>query len=148
MARHRRRTPLPYDITPLTLRGEVDGPPVASVKVPVGIEGWLSANDRRHFLGQSSKVKAWRERAYWAARSVNVPRIERAYLLAELRFNTNRRRDPANWHPTVKAVLDGFVDADVFADDSADYVLGPDVRLGPVTLTTRGLLVMHMWRLA
>lgn len=34
----------------------------------------------------------------------------------------NRRRDPHNWTPTVKAIVDGLVDAGVWPDDNSDWV--------------------------
>lgn len=34
----------------------------------------------------------------------------------------NRKRDPHNWTPTVKAIVDGLVDAGVWPDDNSDWV--------------------------
>lgn len=109
---------------------------------------WLNSNDRGIWHKHSGTISDWRRVAGWAARAHRVPPIDgRAYVLAELRFADRRRRDPANWYPTVKACLDGLVDARVFADDSADHVVGPDLRLGPVVAGHGGSVVLHIWRL-
>ena len=36
---------------------------------------------------------------------------------------TNRRRDPHNATPTIKATIDGLVDAGIWVDDSSEYVI-------------------------
>jgi crossover junction endodeoxyribonuclease RusA len=33
-----------------------------------------------------------------------------------------KRRDPHNWYPTIKAILDGFTNAAVWADDDSEHV--------------------------
>jgi len=40
------------------------------------------------------------------------------------------RYDPNNLWPTVKAVVDGFVDAGFLVDDDHKHVIGPDMRHG------------------
>lgn len=40
----------------------------------------------------------------------------------------NRRRDPGNWYPTAKAIVDGLVDAGILIDDDHTKVVGPDMR--------------------
>lgn len=51
-------------------------------------------------------------------------------VTAYLHFKDNRRRDPANWHPTIKPLIDGFVDAGLLADDDWKHLVGPDIRIG------------------
>jgi len=78
--------------------------------------------------------------AHHAAKRQRIPRIDRAHILAVYQPPDNRRRDPANLYPSVKAVVDGIVDAGVLDDDSAAYLGGPDMRLGQ--LCHRGRLVL------
>jgi hypothetical protein len=60
-----------------------------------------------------------------------------------MHFPDHRRRDPANWAPTAKAVIDGLVDAKVFTDDDHKHLIGPDMRIGdPVPNRERGLTVL------
>lgn len=120
----------------------VSGPPGWSL--PVDSPGaWLNSNDRGAWTGTHRLVRQWRFSAAWAARRARVPRIDVAYILAELRFADRRRRDPLNWAPTVKACVDGLVDAYVLEDDNADRVVGPDLRRGPRDERCRVLL--HIW---
>lgn len=46
-------------------------------------------------------------------------------VLAEFRFPTNHRRDTGNLYPTVKALIDGLVDAGVLVDDCDGLLEGP-----------------------
>lgn len=128
----------------------VDGLPDYQLFIPADGPGWLNSNDNaggRLFYRRSKVVAAWREAAAWKARQARIPRLPRAYVIAELCFNDRRRRDPANFYPTVKAAIDGLVDAGVLPDDSGDYLVGPDMRLGPRVDAGRGLLVLNVFAL-
>lgn len=97
----------------------------------VGLK-WLNSNDRLHPMAKSRIVKQWRQLGYACAIREHLPRLGKAHIEARLFFRTNARRDPNNWAPTAKAALDGLVDANVFPDDNADLVIGPDMRLGGI----------------
>jgi hypothetical protein len=99
--------------------------------IPAAGLRWLNANDRMFWMKKSRIVRAWRQRAQFVASSSRIPRlIPYARVVAELQFGDSRRRDPANWAPTVKACIDGLVDAEIFEDDNFRHVVGPDLRLG------------------
>jgi len=36
---------------------------------------------------------------------------------------TNRRRDPHNFYPTIKPIIDGLTDAGLWPDDTPEYVM-------------------------
>lgn len=118
-------------------------------------DGWLSSNDPRAgklFYKRARIVSAWRQAASHQALKTGVPALGQMHVIAECCFRDRRHRDPANYLDTAKACVDGLVDAGVVADDSAAYVLGPDMRLGPVlapgsALGSLGLLVMHLYPL-
>jgi crossover junction endodeoxyribonuclease RusA len=91
----------------------------------------LNANDSR---GQSriaairhtKQVRAWREAgrlcAFNGRRRPRIPNLATVTVF----FGTdrpNQRRDPMNWYPTVKALVDGLTDARFWPDDDASYVL-------------------------
>lgn len=108
---------------------------------------WLNANSRTDRRRQTPDRRAWRDAANVYARQAKLPKLGRAHITAELRFTDKRRRDPHNYYPTVKAVVDGLVDYGLLDDDSSEYLVGPDVRLGerlPVknTYLSRGQLVL------
>lgn len=103
---------------------------------------WLTANQRLFWAERSRRTKAWRQAAEIQAVASKIPYIPCALIVCELRFSTSHRRDPANWAPTAKAVVDGLVDAGVFDDDNHKYVTGPDMRIGDVVPEmARGLRV-------
>jgi crossover junction endodeoxyribonuclease RusA len=106
---------------------------------------WLTANQRLGWWARARLTARWRQEAAWLARSAKLPALESAYVVVELRFPVLRRRDPGNWSPTAKAIVDGLVDAGVFVDDDAGRVVGPDMRLGPRSSVPVGLAVVHLW---
>jgi hypothetical protein len=57
-----------------------------------------------------------------------VPQLDAAYVMALVSFGSPRRRDAHNVAPTIKACVDGLVDARVIPDDSDRYLIGPDIR--------------------
>lgn len=128
----------------LALRHQVTGPPAHSLCVTATV-AWLNANDRGGWYAHSGTIKAWREMTGWAVRRARIGPMRKAYILAELRFTRANRRDPNNWAPTVKACVDGLVDCGVLADDNADHLIGPDLRIGPLSTAANGLLILHIW---
>ncbi|MFE7129313.1 hypothetical protein ACFVIM_00440 [Streptomyces sp. NPDC057638] len=104
----------------------------------------LSANQRPHHFRRAEITKVLR-RAAWAA-SADVPRLERAHIIGVLHPADRQRRDPANWYPSFKALLDGLVDRGVLDDDDHTRVVGPDMRIGHVVKGAR--LVLHIRELA
>ena len=72
----------------------------------------------------------------------NRPALDRANAVAIVGYPTARRADPPNSAPTVKALLDGAVDAGLLPDDDhrhvprTSYERGPDTRERGVYLVT------------
>lgn len=91
----------------------------------------LNANQRLHYHAQAARAAWLREQAGWLARQQQIPPISRARIVCELLAPDNRRRDPANWAPTAKAMVDGLVDAGVLPDDDHTHVAGPYMELTP-----------------
>lgn len=93
---------------------------------------WLNANQRSHWGRRARSVQEIRSTACMLARASRIPRLDSATVLAYVHPATRRRRwDPANWYPTVKAAIDGLVDAGVVADDDHEHVVGPIMLPGP-----------------
>ena len=65
------------------------------------------------------------------ALAARCPSLERARLVAWVRFPDGRRRDLHNYMPTLKALVDGLVDAGLLPDDDVRHLQGPDMRLDP-----------------
>lgn len=115
-------------------------------RMPIVACGWLTANQRGHWAVRCGLIKQWRQAADYTARYHRVPPMAAANIVIELCFRAYRRRDPANWAPTGKAIVDGLVDAGVLPDDRAELVTGPDMRLGPLApLPAYGTAIVHIF---
>lgn len=93
----------------------------------------LSMNDRHHWRKRAELVKAWREAAYYGWWQPPSPRPGcRCEVAVTLTVRDRRRRDPHNYYPTVKAIIDGLVDAGVWPDDTPEWVTTrePVLRVG------------------
>jgi len=100
---------------------------------------WLSANDRVHWAVKARITKAWRDAARKAATAADVKALgwQRVKVVAWLHFADDLRRDASNYQPTLKAAVDGLVDAGLCPDDDRRHLDGPDARTGEPTGRTR-----------
>ena len=91
----------------------------------------LSLNGRADRRTLSPRIRTLRMQARVMARAARCPTFMRARLVAWVRFPDGRRRDLHNYMPTLKALVDGLVDAGLLPDDDARHLQGPDMRLDP-----------------
>lgn len=92
---------------------------------------FLNLNDRMHHHPKARLVKAWRAAAKDAAEAAGLPRgFGRVHVGIDVVKVTSRAYDVHNLMPTAKACIDGLVDFGLVADDSNDYLTGPDMRPG------------------
>ncbi|THV25981.1 hypothetical protein [Glycomyces paridis] len=93
---------------------------------------WLNANDRHgHWAQRSGPTREWREAAAWTARAAKVPGLQRASITAVVRRADRRTdTDAQNRYPTIKAAVDGLVDAGVLPDDKDQFLLALTIRPG------------------
>lgn len=103
-------------------------PAWVSPKMSFTVYQTLSMNDRQHHKLRAPKVAYVRQTARMTAIASGRPWFDKASVLVVVKFPDRRRRDPNNYHAMTKPIIDGFVDAGVFEDDSSDFVLGPDIR--------------------
>lgn len=94
---------------------------------------WLSSNDRPHWAERSRRTRGLRMLGRSAAIKAGVPRFEVAAVTAFIGYPRGGRADPANAHPTMKALVDGFTDAGCWEDDDSQHVLGPIPLRGPAS---------------
>jgi len=92
---------------------------------------FINSNQRIHRMAQAKLTKSWRAAAAQAAANVGAltPPV---HIYAHIWKPRNGRYDPNNLAPTSKACVDGLVDAGLLADDSVEYVVGPDHRHGGI----------------
>jgi crossover junction endodeoxyribonuclease RusA len=111
---------------------------VTDVRVVIAFEPpgpLLNLNDRDGIASHARLVAEWRTMAYFyacAALPVGPAkrrRNGRQRVASFLPVVGERRRDPHNFVPTVKAVVDGFTDAGLWPDDSEAFVTVGEPRL-------------------
>jgi len=89
----------------------------------------LSANDRRHYMARADVVAQVRYTAGWVVKGARIPPCSRVTVgLVYVPSNRRKRDGGENYADTLKAAIDGVVDAGVVPDDTPEYV----VRLMPV----------------
>ena len=108
----------------------------------------LTMNERIHWAERSRRTADWRHAALLAGRALRLKnRIPRHWFppcAIRVTFGVpdRRRRDPHNTAPTVKAIVDGLVDAGFWRDDTPDQV----VLLDPVFERANPTLVkVELW---
>ena len=88
----------------------------------------LSANDKMHWAARARLTKQLRQWGYLLGREgQGVARLHltRARVEFEFTYPDRRRRDRSNLAPTVKALMDGMIDAGLLPDDSDRFLDGP-----------------------
>lgn len=94
---------------------------VATFRIPHAL--WMSANDRMHWADKARRTKGLRVlgRTCQELAKQDGP----THVAAFIGYPRAGKADPANAAPTVKALVDGCVDAGVFPDDSSEWLIGP-----------------------
>lgn len=87
----------------------------------------LSINQERnmHWATRSRRLDPWKVTTFWLAKEAKLPAAvagRPATITAVLPVRGHHRRDPANYYPTVKAIVDGLVLAGVWPDDTPEWV--------------------------
>lgn len=99
-------------------------------------EPWSINMERtKHWSWRSKRVKAWRLRTFHEAREMGLGPMPAATVSVTLPFDRRARRDPSNYLPAVKAIVDGLVDGGIWPDDTPEYVSVAEPTLavgGPV----------------
>jgi hypothetical protein len=83
-------------------------------------------------MAVSKLTAAWRLAGRFAVPHDLEPFAGPVHITAHIWKPRRGRYDPNNLWPTVKAAVDGFVDAGLLADDDHLHVIGPDMRHGGV----------------
>ena len=71
---------------------------------------------------RASHVKEWREAFAWLAKKERIPPMRWINVTAQPFQKRGRLQDTAACNPSVKAAIDGIVDAGVVPDDTGDFV--------------------------
>jgi crossover junction endodeoxyribonuclease RusA len=110
------------------------------VEMPVGMQ-LINANDRDHWRKSAGKTATIRSVARGQAKG--IPRLGKVKIRVIYYAPDNRRRDTTNLFPSVKAAVDGIVDAGVLKDDSDKFVIGYEILRGSHNIP-RGQLTIEI----
>lgn len=85
---------------------------------------WLTANQRLHWSKRMRRTRILRAYAASEARLHGLAgaRLGPSAVTAMIGYPAQTRADPANAAPTVKAIIDGLVDARVWDDDDHTHI--------------------------
>ena len=100
----------------------------ASRTLPILRVNLLTANDKHHWAHKATLTKQLRWWGYLlGCEGQGVARLHltRARVEFEFAYPDRRRRDRHNLAPTVKAMMDGLIDAGLLPDDADRYLDGP-----------------------
>jgi hypothetical protein len=89
----------------------------------------LTANEALTVREEIRRKGELRDLGYYLALSRRIPKLQFAHVVYYVLATDDRTRDPANWQPSVKKLVDGMVKAGVLPDDDHKHLLGPDPRL-------------------
>lgn len=94
----------------------------------------LNASYGHHRYERTEHVIEWRD-AFWVlAKQARMPRLDAIHIVVECGMS-GRLQDIGNCYPSVKAAIDGLVQAGVIPDDTGDHLLSlnylPPVRIPP-----------------
>lgn len=113
------------------LAGRLDSDPLPHYTVDLPPLPLININKPGHFRAAAPKKAALRKAGKSAILRLEIPHMTRARIVCFVTRDVNgpkEKWDPANWYPSAKAVVDGFIDAKLLPDDSVKHVLGPDMR--------------------
>ena len=96
--------------------------------LPILRANLLTANDKPHWARKAALTKQLRWWGYLlGCEGQGVARLHltRARVEFEFAYPDRRRRDRSNLAPTVKALMDGLIDAGLLPDDADRFLDGP-----------------------
>ena len=103
----------------------------------------LTANQRGHWRRRAERTATLRWAARHAAVTTGAQPMNRARCTVLIHWPDRRRRDAHNITPTIKAAIDGVVDAGLLPDDDDTHLTGPDLRVSPHLCDKRYACTLH-----
>lgn len=104
---------------------------VESFYFPVPREVMINANTPLNFRVKSIMIKALRDMGEDIAREHNIETMFDKYkVVVYVSPPSKRRLDPPNLYPTVKPIIDGMTDANVWEDDDWEHMESMTFKYG------------------
>lgn len=104
---------------------------MSTLELEIPRDWWMTSNQRLHWAAKAKRTRWIRQAAALAARGTRHHR--QAHVTAYVAYPRNNRADPANAYPTIKAAIDGLVDAGVLGDDDSTHLPALTIRRDPPT---------------
>ena len=85
----------------------------------------VSLNDRLHWVQANELRKLWQASAFYLVAQNRIKPLTVFPVTVSVTFTTktpNQRRDPHNFTPTLKHLIDGFTMAGLWPDDDSKHV--------------------------
>jgi crossover junction endodeoxyribonuclease RusA len=117
-----------------------DGQPRRAWQIELPFTRPLSLNARMHYMVKAKKTAEIREAAGELIALAGVPPMEHVRTWIAYSPRDERRRDPINLIPTLKACEDAMVDCAVVPDDTPQYVESLMPKILPKNDQKRGFL--------
>jgi crossover junction endodeoxyribonuclease RusA len=111
-----------------------------TITFPRPTKALLSMNDRKHWRPRAIAVHTWRAYASAHGQALRSKGYPPSMVCVTLDVPDKRRRDPANFFPCVKAIVDGLVDAGLWPDDTPEWV----TVVEPVLRVVKGPLMVEV----
>ncbi|OFI46735.1 hypothetical protein BG262_02750 [Floricoccus penangensis] len=123
----------------------------SKAKVPTWQKLIINSNDRMHYQQKAKVTKKLRHMAKLQAYEVSFGRTYEKFsknkpcgVTLTVYTPTKRRSDPDNLQPTLKAIMDGFTEAELWADDNHDVVKYTKHQFGGLSGTDAYRLVVEI----
>lgn len=82
----------------------------------------LNAERSQHWTKRKAATIEWRQAFFALAKEAKIPRLTRIHVDVWV-YGKGQLQDTANCYPSVKAAIDGLVDAKVIPDDTPQHLL-------------------------
>ena len=94
----------------------------------------ITSNSRIHWRTKARKVAELRRIAKFHINHADLHMVKRRQrIVVTFGFTTHRHRDPLNWEPSVKPLVDELVACRILPGDDTRWVVGPDLREGALS---------------
>src|SRR5690625_6966711 len=108
------------------------GAPMSTIILDIPRDWWLTSNGRYHWAQRAQRTRWIRHAAALAARGTRPHR--QAHVTAYVAYPRANRADPGNAYPTLKAAIDGVIDAGILPDGDHKHLPALTIRRDPPTV--------------
>lgn len=110
---------------------------MTTIEIDVPREWYMSANQRLHWAVKARQTRWLRQLGSNTGKGVRLG-YDKARVIAYVAYpKSTGRADPGNSSPTIKAIIDGLIDAGPLPDDDHKHLVGPDYRRDTNTCTAQ-----------